>query len=143
MIHQLTPHFRLEEFVPKEIFDTYAGNSIWFIDQRIVTICEWMRVKIGKAITINNWHTGGTYNLSGYRTPDSIIGARLSQHKRGAAADIKVAGLTPPEVAAFIKLNFAELNKMGLTTIEKDTPSWTHFDCRWTKSPYLLEVTFQ
>ena len=133
----------LEEFVPREIFDAYAGNSIWFLDKRIIDVCEYLRVKIGKPITINNWHNGGTYNNSGYRAPDQIIGARLSQHKRGCAADIKVKDLSPVEVAAFIKLHFAELNKLGLTTIEKDTPTWTHIDCRWVKSPYLLEVPFQ
>jgi hypothetical protein len=140
---QLTSHFKVEEFVPREIYNQYGDKSIWFIDSKIVTICDWLRVNLNRPITINDWHTGGQYNYSGYRPPDCAIGAKLSQHKRGAAADIKVRDMTPVQVAAFIKANYKELFKLGLTTIEKDTPSWTHIDTRWTGSPYLFEVPFQ
>lgn len=139
---QLTQHFRLTEWVPKAIYGVFCDHSIWFLDQRIVMVADRLAEMLGKKITVNNWAVGGQYDLSGYRSPDEKTGAFRSQHKRGAACDLKVEGMTPDEVRQFIRDNFTELNKLGLTTIEQDTPTWTHADCRWTGLPTLLEVPF-
>lgn len=138
----LSEHFLIQEFIPIEIFLQYGNNSQWFIDPRIVNICEWIRVKTGHAVTINNWHTGGQYNYSGFRPPLCKIGATLSQHRFGRAVDIKIAGLTVEEVFALIKRNFIELNKLGLTTVENiaATLTWNHLDTRYTGMNELLIV---
>lgn len=138
----ISEHFCIQEFVPKEIYQQFGDNSIWFINPNIVVVCEYLRVAINKPITINNWHTGGQYNLSGYRPPDCATGGKLSQHKRGDAADIKVAGMSPKEVLRFIQAHWKELRDMGLSTVENvdSTPTWNHLDCRWTDLDTLLIV---
>lgn len=139
----LSNHFILKEFVPQEIYNVFGDNSRWFINPKIIAICEHLRVKLDRPITINNWHLSGQYNYSGYRPPDYTTGAKFSQHKLGQAADIKVTGMDAGIVRNYIRDNFKELNALGLTTIEKGTPSWCHLDCRWTNSDKLLEVPYQ
>ena len=86
---------------------------------------------------------GGPRNESGLRQFGTITGAGMSQHKFGRAADVIISGMSSEEVRKLIKNNFTELKALGLTTIEKDTPTWCHFDCRFTGQDELLEVAFQ
>ncbi len=132
---KISENFVIQEFVPKEIYAKFGEASLQFIDKRIVDVVQLLRDLTGKAVTVNNWHTGGKYNESGYRTPMTKTGAKYSQHKRGCAADVKVAGMTPKEVVALILKNEKTFMDLGLTTIENTdaTPTWTHLDCRWTR----------
>jgi len=139
---KISPNFVIQEFVYPELFAAMGQKSIWYIDPKIVNICEFIRVKTGKAVTVNNWHTGGQYKESGLRRFNTTTGARMSLHKFGKAADIKVKGMTPPEVFEFIKSNWIELRNLGLTTVEDVTftRSWSHLDCRNTGKSELLIV---
>lgn len=129
---RLSDDFIIQEFIPKEVYDIYGIKSAWFIDIRLVNICQYLRDHIGKPITINNWFSGGSYNDSGFRV--SGVGASMSQHKYGRAADLKVKDLTPEEVHAIISEKWNVLKKLGLTTLENasKTPTWTHIDLRFT-----------
>jgi len=74
--------------------------------------------------------------------PNSI-GAPLSAHKRGMAADL-----------VFQKIDFFELQKdiidnyenvyrdWGLTVIEKNTVTWLHFSVEWVKGSHLFTIPF-
>ena len=138
----ISPHFYLAEFVPKEIYRQFGDNSIRFLDRRLIAVCEWIRVEIAKPITINNWSTGGQFNYSGFRPPDCTIGAKLSSHKRGTAADLHVQGMTPKEVMKFIQDNWIHLKELGLSTVESTdyTVSWNHISVEWTDSEDLVIV---
>jgi hypothetical protein len=137
---KLTDHFFLQEFVPPEIYSVYGVNSQWFIDRGLVLSVEQLRVDLAKPITINNWHTGGSYKNSGFRTPDVTVGGKLSQHRFGRAMDLKIHGMHPEEVRAYLRIYF---EKYGITTIEKDTPTWVHIDKRYTGLNFLLEVNYR
>ena len=130
----LTTNFRLEEFIDPDTFGRFGELSIWFIDPRLVTLAQFMRERLGKPCTINNWHGGGQYNYSGFRPPDCPIGATLSQHRFGRAMDLKVSGMTADEVRDDIIGNFDIYRKVGLTTIEDGdyAPTWCHIDIRET-----------
>lgn len=72
---------------------------------------------------------------SGYRSPahnKKIGGAKFSQHINATAADIKVVGMTPKQVAEVIEKLILE-NRMvqGGIGIYK---SWIHYDVRGTKA---------
>lgn len=139
---KLSTNFHITEFVPKEIWERYGENSIWFIDMRVVNICELIRSRFNKPVIINDWRSGGQYHESGYRMPETTTGGKLSQHKFGRAADIKISGISPKEIAKDIIANFDIYKKVGLTTIENVdmTPSWNHIDCRKTDldSPLIV-----
>ena len=135
---KVSANFSLSEFIDKDTYRRFGTSSIWFIDQRIISIAQLLRDRVGLPITIN----GGQYNLSGFRPPSTKIGASLSQHRFGRAIDVKVKGMTPKEVSEEIIENFEIYKKVGLTTMEnvEFTKSWNHLDCRWTNQETLKIV---
>lgn len=111
---KITEHFKVKEFACKD------GSPVVFIDEYLVTILEILRSKLGKPIIIT----------SGYRTPDwnaKCNGAKYSYHMRGMAADIRVDGMTPKELAK--KLNDICADECGIIVYK----SWVHFDVRTNK----------
>jgi uncharacterized protein YcbK (DUF882 family) len=76
---------------------------------------------------------------SGYRTADfnaKVKGVKSSRHITGEAADFKIAGMTPKEVAAVIEKLIAagKMEEGGLGTYS----TWVHYDhrnvkARWAK----------
>lgn len=140
---KLTNNFRLAEFIDPETYKQYGEKSIWFIDPKVVAICQKLRERMNKPLTVNNWYDGGDYSLSGFRPAGTSVGASKSQHKFGRAADVKMLG--EPDNGAFllrdeITFNFEMYRELGLTTIEDETfaPTWCHFDIRWTKQETLF-----
>jgi len=137
---KLTRNLWLTEFIPPEILENYGGNALWFIDQRIINICQFIRDRFEVPITINNWFSGGPYRYSAYRDPASTVGALLSQHKAGRAADFRLKGVDSEEIRQDIINNWPLYQDVGLTTIERGTPTWVHIDCRNTGRETLFIV---
>lgn len=107
-------HFKVREFACKD------GSQVVFIDSYLVSILDILRREIGKPIIIT----------SGYRTPTrnkEAGGAKYSYHMRGMAADIRVNGMTPKELAN--KLNKIVPDECGIIVYK----SWVHFDVRTSK----------
>lgn len=120
---KLTNNFTLQEFNSKcgrDIPNNVLPNIL-----QLAKNLQVLRDSIGKSITIT----------SGYRSPQhnkKIGGAKDSQHVKGMAADIKVAGMTPKEVALVIE-GLIEQGKMKQGGIGI-YPSWVHYDVRGTKA---------
>lgn len=109
---QLGKHFKVKEFACKD------GSPVVFIDDYLWTVLDMLRTQIRKPVIVT----------SGYRTPDwnkKAGGAKYSYHMRGMAADIKVNGMTPKEVAK--KLNELVPDECGIIVYN----SWVHFDVRY------------
>lgn len=139
----MTKNFSIQELVPPEIFSERGNAASQLMDISIVNVAQWLRDKTGKPITINNWSNGGQFKESGLRNFVTSTGAKWSQHKYGRALDLKVEGIQAEEVRQLIRNNWTTLKAIGLTTIEKDTPTWVHIDCRYTGMETLLEVPYQ
>lgn len=137
---KVSKDFFLGEFIPPELLDLYPEKGIWFIDQRIINLAQFMRDRYRLPVIINDYLTGGSFKNSGFRDVGTDIGASRSQHKFGRAEDVKIHGMFPEEVRADIKRNWTLFKAVGLTTIEADTPTWTHLDCRYTGLDTLLIV---
>ncbi len=135
-------NFYSSEFVPPTIYNKFGAiKSWWFVRPELVAICELLRLRFQKPVTINNWKAGGAFDLRGFRPPNSI-GAENSQHRLAAAVDCNVDDYTCDEVRADI-LKFKDLYMAkGLTTLEDAAfaPTWVHFDIRWTGSKDILIV---
>jgi uncharacterized protein YcbK (DUF882 family) len=120
---KLTNNFSLEEFKSKcgrDIPNNVLPNII-----QLAKNLQVLRDAVGKSITIT----------SGYRSPQhnkKIGGAKDSQHVKGLAADIKVAGMTPKEVALVIEglIESGKMRQGGIGIY----PSWVHYDIRGTKA---------
>lgn len=113
----LTEHFSLDEFkchdgtaVPAALH----GNCL-----RLATELEKLRAVLGKPITI----------MSGYRSPAYNAkqkGAGKSEHMNAAAADIRVAGLSPLQVqdAILTLIKAGTMYNGGVGIYD----GWVHYD---------------
>lgn len=122
-------YFILQELVPPETFDT-RGDAAWeLLDPSALLSLDDLRESFGP-ITVNNWHSGGNFKESGYRTLTTPTGAKLSQHRFGRAFDCKPVNVTPTEMSTYILTNPMKFEHV--TTLEdvSKTVTWLHFDVR-------------
>lgn len=127
---QVSPHFRIAELVSKSVLVRWGKNSLWFIDPRIITYLEFMRVRFG-VTHINNWIDGGKLDSRGFRSPSDTDGGSMSQHRFGRAVDATFKNATPDEVRQdIINCWPVHYKQLGITTIEADV-SWVHSDMRF------------
>jgi hypothetical protein len=129
---KVSEHFDIREFVDPTTYAQQSNRSIDFIDRRLIDIAEFVRVKVGKVVSINTWHVGGQFKESGLRNKNSTTGAKLSQHKLGKAIDLKAIGFTGPEWYNFVKENAKALYDLGVRRIEDKSlaTTWLHIDLK-------------
>ena len=111
---KVSTNFRVREFACQD------GSDPIFIDSELVSVLQKIRNHFGKAVTIT----------SAYRTPThnkKVGGTSFSQHLYGKAADIKVQGIAPSEVAKYAE---TLLDEGGIGIYN----TFTHIDVRYTKS---------
>ena len=115
----LSNNFTLEELTHSEVaerknLDNTPNASEVANLTRLAALLEQVRTLLGKPIMIN----------SGFRSKpvnDSVGSRDSSQHRIGAAADIRVPGMTPKQVVeACIEAN------IGYDQIIEEFGSWTH-----------------
>jgi uncharacterized protein YcbK (DUF882 family) len=120
---KITNNFSLQEFNSK--CGRAIPNNILPNIFELAKNLQVLRDAVGKSISIT----------SGYRSPEhnaKIKGAKNSQHIKGAAADIKIQGMTPKEVVLVIEglIESGKMKQGGIGIY----PSWVHYDIRGTKS---------
>ena len=112
---KLSTNFKVKEFACSD------GSDPIFIDSELVTSLQNIRTHFGKSVTIT----------SAYRTPTknkAVGGQTYSQHLYGRAADIKVKGVTPKQVAAYAEKLLPGKGGIGIYS------TFTHIDVRSAKS---------
>lgn len=112
---KLSANFKVKEFACKD------GSDPIFIAPELVDILQKIRNHFGKSVVIN----------SGYRTPTynkKVGGSTYSQHLYGNAADIKISGVKPKDVAAFVEALMPNKGGIGIYA------NFTHVDVREVKS---------
>lgn len=111
---KLSPNFKVKEFAQK-------GCDLVLVDTELVLVLQAIRSHFGASVTIN----------SGYRTPEhnaTLEGhSETSKHMSGRAADIKVRGISPAEVAAYA-------DKLLLNGRICVYPTFVHVDVREERS---------
>ena len=120
---KITKNFSLKEFKCKDGSD--IPNNVLPNIIELANNLQVLRDAIGKPITIN----------SGYRSPKynaKIGGVKNSQHVKGKASDLRVAGVTPKELALIIE-GLIEQGKMKQGGIGV-YPNFTHYDIRGVKA---------
>ena len=112
--NKVAEHFKLKEFACK-------NSEPIIISEKLCDILEDIRVHFGKPVTIT----------SGYRTPEhnaKIGGAVKSRHMLGLAADIKIPGVKPSDVATYARTLMPTYGGIGTYS------TFTHIDVRDTIS---------
>jgi len=120
---KLTNNFSLQEFNSKCGRD--MPNKVMINIIELAKNLQVLRDAVAKPITIT----------SGYRSPEhnaKVKGAKNSQHIFGTAADIKVQGMTPKEVALVIETLIKEgkMKEGGIGVYN----SWVHYDIRGVRA---------
>ena len=125
-------HFRIEELVPKKVFEELGGRAWGLFDSRILSTMDTTRDILGVPMVVNDWLWGGNHQYRGWRPtdwrPDGFSqGAKYSQHFYGRAID----SVSPHMPAEQMRLKIIENNKLFsfLTRIENKV-SWLHLDCK-------------
>ena len=110
----LSPNFQFREFACKDNSDEVL------VDLSLVEALQQASNDLKKRITI----------ISGYRSKkhnDKVGGAKNSYHVRGQAADIKIEGLNPWQVALYFEhYGNKKVRAIGMYD------SWVHVDTRTT-----------
>jgi uncharacterized protein YcbK (DUF882 family) len=112
---KLSANFRVKEFACTD------GSDPIFIDSDLVNILQKVRTHFGKAVTIT----------SAYRTPEknkSCGGSFYSQHLYGRACDIKISGVSPKTIAAYVEKLMPKSGGIGIYK------TFVHVDVRAAKA---------
>jgi uncharacterized protein YcbK (DUF882 family) len=119
---KLTNNFNLNEFNKHNfpLTETILRNI-----QELAKNLQVLRDEVKKPIKITSGYRDSSFNKK-------IGGATQSRHITGQAADLKIEGFTPKQVAAIIeKLIAAGKMKQGGLGIYS---TWIHYDVRGTKA---------
>lgn len=140
-------HFHLDELVYPEIYKKFGARSQMFLDMRPVMALNHIRKILDKPLIINNWIDQGPYKYSGLRPFDCPEGAEYSQHKFGRGYDAKCRSVEPEEIQDLIIKHERFFRETGwITTIEINTPGWTHIDNRhlgsWLRQDRIFQVDY-
>lgn len=111
----LSKNFKAKEFRCKD------GSDVIFVAPALVDILQKIRDHFGKPVTINSGYRTVSYNKK-------IGGATYSQHCYGTAADIKVSGVKPEDVAAYVETLMPNWGGIGIYK------NFVHVDVRDAKS---------
>jgi uncharacterized protein YcbK (DUF882 family) len=120
---QLTKNFHIKEW------RCHDGTGVpWNLVENVIkcaTNLQALRDEVRTTVTIVSGFRSGAYN-------DKIGSKRTSQHIKGLAADIRVKGLRPVEVASLIETLIKDGRMMqgGLGAYS----SFVHYDCRGTRA---------
>ena len=133
---QILPHFDARELVPPSVWELYEQGRVdprWFLQPRLLQLLSAFRKRWGP-LKVNTWLAGGDLEERGYRLPQTSTGARLSQHKLGAAVDFNAMrdNLTPDDIRQDIMENEEHWYACGLRAIEDGdiADTWVHADVR-------------
>jgi uncharacterized protein YcbK (DUF882 family) len=113
---QLTPHFTLEELACKCGCKTPV--AVRFRLEHLAPILEKIRANWGHPVTVNCAYRCPAHNAA-------VGGVSDSQHIHGNAADIKIHGVTPEEIAEFAA-TMPEVGGLGVYP----TQNFCHVDQR-------------
>ncbi len=128
-------YFNIKELVCKHVYNKFGEMAWTFFDPRLLeTMCV-IREKLGKPITVNTWHSGGSLTQRGLRCNVCQLVAEktrlekvyVSAHLQGTALDFDVKGMTALEVRNWIKAN--QILLPYPVRLEQDA-TWVHLDVR-------------
>lgn len=119
---RLSANFTVREFACRD------GSDPVFIDTRLVQVLQSIRDHFGEPVVITSAYRTATHNKA-------VGGAAYSQHCYGRAADIRVAGVTVEQLAAYAEKLLPDTGGIGRYPVRSGRPTgWVHVDVRPNKS---------
>ena len=123
---KISAHFSVYEFACSDHSDTVL------VDSQLIEVLEQIRAHFGKAVHINSAYRTPTYNIS-------IGGSPRSQHCLGLAADIRIAGVDPIQIALYASSLpfYAKRGGIGYYSRVGLKDGFVHIDVRSWKSRWI------
>ena len=124
-------HFQLYELIDKVTFEKYGEDAWKLFTPELLYSLDGLRDFLNVPIAINNWwdNTSSYFRqFSGYRPPDCTVGAPLSEHRKGNAADCHIDGADYDKLRLHIMDNKDNPLLMKIMRLEADV-NWLHLDC--------------
>ena len=112
---KLSQNFKVSEFRCKD------NSDVIFVAPKLVEILQAIRNHYGKAVNINSGYRTVTYNKK-------VGGATYSQHLYGTAADIRITGVKPKDLAAYVETLMPNYGGIGIYS------NFVHVDVREKRS---------
>lgn len=123
---KVSAHFSVYEFACSDKSDTVL------IDSELIEVLEQVRTHFGKPVKINSAYRTPAYNIS-------IGGSSKSQHCLGLAADIRIAGVDPIQIALYVASLPYFVNRGGIGYYSRVglKDGFVHVDVRSWKSRWI------
>lgn len=119
---RLSANFTVREFACRD------GSDPVFVDSELVRVLQSIRDYFGKPVVITSAYRTAAHNKA-------VGGAKYSQHCYGRAADIRVAGVTVEQLAAYAEKLLPDTGGIGRYPVRSGRPTgWVHVDVRPNKS---------
>lgn len=100
----ITKNFQVKEFRCKD------GSDTIFIAEKLPMVLQYIRMRVGKAVTLNS-----AYRTPAYNDSDAVGGEEFSMHLYGAAADIKTpSGWTATKLAGVAREIMPDWGGVGI-----------------------------
>lgn len=124
---KVSSNFSLEEFVHPAIFKRVGDRSLDFLHPLLIPTIQALRDKFG-SVTVNDWLWKGKFKNSGLRLPLGELGASMSSHKFGCAADCKFSDVEPIEVQTYVVRHQKEFPNIVRLENALVTKTWLHVE---------------
>jgi len=120
---KVSDSFELSEYIHPAILERVGDRALDFLHPNLIITVQALRDKFG-AIRIN----GGGFVDSGLRTPYGDVGAALSAHRFGTAADLKFAESEVIDVFNYINTHPSEFPFISRMENAIITKTWLHIE---------------
>lgn len=111
----LSANFKVKEFACND------GSDVVFVSPALVDVLQNIRNHFGKSVIINSGYRTVTYNKK-------VGGATYSQHLYGTAADIRISGVSPKQIAQYAETLLPNTGGIGIYK------NFVHVDVRKNRS---------
>lgn len=111
----------LNNYFKRKEFACRCGCGTSTVDAELLQVVTDVREHFGAPVVITSGHRCSKHNAN-------VGGAKNSMHLTGKAADIKVTGVSPMEVRAYLCNKYTD--KYGIGAY----PTFTHIDVRGNKA---------
>lgn len=124
---KLTANFRLDELAHPDIIQVVGQRAADFLHPELAPTLQAIRDKFGM-IVVNGQFRGKDFISSGLRLPYGDVGAVLSSHRFGCAADCKFYDVEPIEVQNYIISHQDEFPHITRLENALITETWLHVE---------------